>query len=187
MTRALAQLTTPSTNASIDSLALDLQDLLQKLVIAHEQLLVFAAAREKALATFSMADLALGVKRENAVVAEVAKLERERSEVVGRLLESSAASGVTPKSAPVTIHAIAPLLSREREASVLAVAAQLRERIETLHAKNAALKVAAATLAAHSQGLLREACSRLNHSGAYCARGTVNAGPPVLTAIDVTT
>lgn len=153
---------------------------LQGLVTAHGRLLEFADEREQALRMCDTERLALVIQRENAVIGEVARLDRQRCEAVEALAPAEEAPALT-------IHDVAPALPGRLRERVLAVAATLRQRIEALHEKNAALQAAAEALARHAQGLVREATSRLNHSGSYSDRGVVDPGPPVLSTVDITT
>lgn len=64
----------------------------------------------------------------------------------------------------VTARAPEPIRSR-----LAGVAKSLREVLNALHQEHIALRVAAETLSMHMEGLLRQVCRRLSHTGTYAA------------------
>jgi len=166
----------PLASALISSLA--------QLLSLHEELLALAQRREEALRSFDMQALAETIEGESALLGRVVEQDRRRAEAVEQLAR---AHGIAPPAGgQLRVCDVADVVAPPAREQLLAVAAQLRERIEQLHLRNEALAQAAGRLEKHMQGLLREAAARLNHSGAYSDRGVVDAGPPVVSALDLT-
>jgi hypothetical protein len=61
----------------------------------------------------------------------------------------------------------------------------LRRVIGEMTEVNAAARSAADTLARHMDGLMRSVARELNHSKTYSSRGRVDAGPSVVSALDI--
>ncbi|RMD66318.1 MAG: flagellar protein FlgN [Planctomycetota bacterium] len=165
-------------------LAAALISALQQLLALHEDMLQQARERERALRAFDMRALAEVIERESALLACVVEQDRRRAEAVEQLAQAHGVAA--PPGASLTVRDVAPLVAPPARTQLLTVAAALRERIEQLHELNQALAQAAERLEKHMQGLLREAAAKLNHSGAYSDRGVVDAGPPVVSALDLT-
>src|SRR5262249_51899410 len=104
-----------------------------------------------------------------------------------------AAAGSHPATA--TLSDLAGRLPGAARGRVLSLGERLRALLSTLHREHEVLRTAAAALASHMDGLMRQIGRRLSHAGTYerprQARGEA-AGPwpgavaPVVTALDMT-
>ncbi len=168
----------------LDTLTNDLERLLLGLAAEQEALFSLGEARDAAITAANMRALAEAVAGEHVVVTRIAGMDRERSRIVERLLRWV---GAPSRGEPTpTARWIAARLPSEGRDRILAAADRLRAAIERTAKQNASARVAAETLAAHMQGLLRAAAKRASHAGTYGHRGVVEHGPAVVSAMDVT-
>jgi len=160
-----------------------LRRLLVDLEGAYARLERLGGERDEAVGGADVKALAERLAEEGRVVDEIVSMDRRRAGVVGyfaRLLEPRDPSELTARS-------IADALEDESLAQAIRDAAEaLRERIEAVKKSNESARLSAETLAAHMQGLLRSAAERLSHSGTYGRAGAVEAGPTVMSAVDLT-
>jgi hypothetical protein len=69
---------------------------------------------------------------------------------------------------------------------LLGLARTLRETIMAVKHENRIARATAEALAQHMAGLMRTVAAHLNHAKTYGRAGTVDAGPSVVSALDVT-
>jgi hypothetical protein len=148
---------------------------------AYEALLATARERLEAIRASDASRLADCIGRESLVVQRIAELDGERDRLVrelGRAMELA-------DSGPVRMSLIASRLEGDEGERMRAGVARLRERIEELRVVNEVSRSAAELLAAHMTGLLRAVSRHLNHAKTYSRQGAVDAGPRVVSALDV--
>ena len=166
---------------AIKQAALRLETTLNDLQVEYDLLERLGAERLEALRAADMAAVARSIGAESEVAGRIAELNTLRAEAAGLLGELL---GVDDEQASAS--ALARRAAGKVGDAVLDAAGQLRAVIERVQRQNARGQLAAQTLAAHMQGVLRAAQGKLNHSGAYGSRGVVAPGPAVVSMLDLT-
>lgn len=170
-----------------DPMPLEVERLLRAFLAEQDRLREIAAARRRAIAAADPRAMARCVQDENEVVQRLAALDRERNALATAAAKRFPAPAGAGRDWRPTLSWIAQRIEEPVRSSLLALAAELRERIETVRRENESVRMAADTLARHMQGILRAVEQRLNHSGAYGRRGLVPAGPAIVSCMDLTT
>lgn len=148
-----------------------------------QRLSSLASDRREAMRRADTDRLARCIADENDAVQRVAELEKRRLAAVGPLAERLGSPERTQTSASWIADRVGGRIGqrlRER-------AAELRQGIETLQRLNDAAQHAAVRLAAHMEGLWRQASQSLNESRTYSRRGAVLPGATVVSGLDVRT
>ena len=83
-------------------------------------------------------------------------------------------------------HLAAAFEGAARDA-LLELSGVLRSSLAALRDEQAVVREAAEQMIGHMQGLMRQIHQRLSHSGTYGRGGRVDAGPSVVSGIDLTT
>lgn len=165
-----------------DPLVGELEALMRDLLVRYERIRTLADERLDAIRRSDGGRLARVIGMENEIIQEIAEIEKRRIGVVGRFAERLG----SPSRTQTTMSWIAERLGEPVRGRLLALARTLRETIEVVRRENAVARTAAETLAQHMSGLLRTVAAHLNHAKTYGRRGTVDAGPSVVSALDVT-
>lgn len=173
---------TPSVPAC-EALASDLEAVLAELDAQVQRLQDLAAQRREAMRRADAPALAALIATENAVVQQVAELEKRRLTCVTRLAERLS----IPEKGQARASAVAQRLGGATGERIDKRSRVLRERLDALALINASLHAAAQHLSAHMEGLLRQAALVLNHAKTYARTGAVNPGPAVVSALDIRT
>lgn len=164
--------------------AATLEAVLEAMIAEHQRLLDAARRHRRAISEADAPAIAECIRDQSAIVQRIATLERERADAVrGAVID---ASGPAPTLA--ILAAALPGAARERLLS-------LRERLlcvlESLRREHEVIRAAAAALAAHMDGLMRQVGRRLSQAGTYDRPAGAGGGeaawrPPVATALDLT-
>lgn len=165
---------------AITAAASRLEATLTELERVYDELERLGAARIDAIRTGDLPAVAKTIGAESEIAKRIAELDKQRTEAageLGRLLDLNAES--------ISASALAKKAAGKVGDAVLDAAGRLRAVIERVQQQNARAQIAAQTLAAHMQGVLRAAQGKLNHSGAYGARGVVAPGPSVVSMLDM--
>ena len=165
-----------------DPLVGELESLMRDLLVRYERMRTLADRRLDAICQSDGEGLKRVIWMENEIVQEIAEIEKRRIGVVGRFAERLG----SPSRTQTTMSWIAERLGEPVRGRLLALARTLRETIEAVRRQNAVARTAAEALAQHMSGLLRTVAAHLNHAKTYGRRGTVEAGPAVMSALDVT-
>ena len=155
-----------------------LDAVLRLLVGEHEKLLELAGEYRRAIAQADGPGLARCMGAQQQVVQRITGLERQRQTVVAGLVRG-AGNGQTRLS-EVTAGAPEPMRRR-----LEGVAGGLRDLLGKLHQEHQALKLAAETLSMHMEGLLRQVCRGMSHTGTYARCGSIDSMVQVVSAVDV--
>jgi len=91
----------------------------------------------------------------------------------------------SPAETQTTMSWIAERVRGDKGGRLAAMARHLREVIGEMTEVNNAARSAADTLAKHMDGLMRSVARELNHAKTYSNRGRVDAGPAVVSALDI--
>ncbi len=169
--------------SEVDAMAEQLGVVLTDLAHEYEMLEKLAAEREEALAEARVGDLGATLTAESAVVQRVAEIEPRRAAIAGFFAERFEFAGEGEPSATWIAERVDGVRGEElREA-----ASTLRVLIERVRGAGEATRSAAETLARHMRGIVASAERQMSHTGAYGRVGRVQAGPAVVSALDVTT
>ena len=169
-------------SAGVDPLVAELEGLMRGLLVRYERMRTLASDRLEAIRRSDGERLALVIGQENQLVQEIAEIEKVRIGVVGRFAERLG----SPSRTQTTMSWIAERLTEPVRGRLLGLARTLRETIESVRRENAVARTASEALARHMSGLLRTLAAHLNHAKTYGRRGTMDAGPAVVSALDVT-
>ena len=113
---------------------------------------------------------------------EIAEIEKRRIGVVGRFAERLG----SPARSQTTMRWLAERVEEPARGRLLGLAGSLRATIETVRGENRVARVAAEALSQHMTGLMKTVAAHLNHAKTYGRAGTVDAGPAVVSSLDVT-
>lgn len=153
-----------------------LEDLLEDLVRAHEELAAATAAQREALRRADAA--AIGTARDAmaGACAAIAGLDVER-----RALARAAGAGEE-----ATLSHLAGLLEEPRRGAALERVARLRELAVSARADQRRLHAATESMLRHVRGVVQHMQRSLNHAGVYGRAGRVEPGARVVSGIDLT-
>ncbi len=154
-----------------------LDAVLRQLVIEHEKLLTQAGEYRRAIAQADAAALGASMEVQQTLTQRIVVLERQRQEIVAGLTRADP-KGV--RFADVAARAPEPMRSR-----LAGVVNALREVLNALHREHIALRQAAETLSMHMEGLLRQVCRGLSHTGTYARRGAMDTSVQVVSSMDI--
>lgn len=164
-----------------ESLTLEVERIFCELGAQVARLEDLAGRRRMALAHADTRGLADCIAAENIAVQRVADLEKLRVSVARTL---AARLGWSEQS-ELRVSWLGRRVGGALGERLTARAVELRERLEALARSNQSAELAARTLAAHMEGLWRQAASVLNHSKTYARTGAVLPGASVVSALDV--
>lgn len=164
-----------------DPLIDELEQLLRQLVVHYEQLHSLAKLHLEAIRKADVDRLAACIGQENTIIQAVAEVEKRRLHVVGDIADVLG----SPEDSRTTMSWIAERVRGDRGGRLSAMARHLRGVIGEMTAVNDAARSAAETLSRHMDGLMRSVARELNHAKTYSNRGRVDAGPAVVSALDV--
>ncbi|MFU8828182.1 MAG: flagellar protein FlgN [Phycisphaerales bacterium] len=164
-----------------DPLVDEIEQLLRQLVVNYEQLLSLAELHLEAIRKADVDQLATCIGQENRIIQRVAEIEKRRLHVVGDLADVLG----SPDETQTTMSWIAERIRGERGGRLAAMARHLREVIGRMTVINESARSAAETLAKHMDGLMRSVARELNHAKTYSSRGRVDAGPAVVSGLDI--
>jgi hypothetical protein len=166
---------------STASAAAPLETVLESMIAEHQRLLEAARRQRRAISEADAAAIAECIREQNRIVQRIASLERERAEAV----RSAAMVGNDPAPTLAAFAAGLPWAARER---LLSLRERLLGVLEALRLEHEVVRAAAAALAAHMDGLMRQIGRRLSQAGTYdrpAGTGEAAWRPPVATALDL--
>lgn len=158
----------------------DLESLLREFIAKHERLLQLTIDHHQAIrqADTAKCDKIAGESR--AVLSEIAELESGRQALVRR-----AEAELKPAGSLAKLTDIARCLPDPIRSALLELSERLRGLMKRVQEEQNLLRVVSRVLLAHMEGLMRQVASTLSHSGTYAKTGTVTAGAPIVTSLDI--
>lgn len=159
----------------------ELERVLAELIAVYEAMSASSAERLRAIRRCDGSGLAAIVRRENELVQRVAEIEKRRVSVVGALADRM---GLKERSG-AKVGEIAARLEHPWSERVASLAERLRELLAKVRRENEVSGRAASSLAEHMSGLVRTLAREMNHAKTYGRRGFVEAGPAVVSSVDV--
>lgn len=167
--------------ASDDPLIDELEQILRQLVVHYEQLHSLANLHLDAIRKADVDQLSVCIAQENRIIQAVAESEKRRLHVVGDIADILG----SPQESQTTMSWIAERIRGDRGSRLAAMARHLRSVIAEMTEVNTAARHAAETLSKHMDGLMRSVARELNHAKTYSNRGRMDAGPAVVSALDL--
>ena len=164
-----------------DELAEEMVGLLRRLIERYEQLRSLADLRMEAIRSADGARLGACIGQENELVQQVAELEKRRLELVGELSSRVGA----PPDGRATVAWVASRVGRDAGRRLSAAAAALRELLSGVRKRNESARAAAEALSNHMTGLIKTLTEHLNHAKTYGRAGTMDAGPRIVSSVDL--
>ena len=147
--------------------------LLEDLVREHQVLLVLAQQQRDAMRQARGAEVEKLALLQQAALTRVATLESRRNEIVMRLSRGMPAPTNGQAMTLRQLCQAAPVAVREK---LLALANAALDVMQRVRAEHQALGRAAAALAAHMEGLTRQAAQAMSGTGIYGVSGRVRPG-----------
>lgn len=169
----------PRSHADDRGLFEALPDLLDRLIGAHELWLDALGAHQRGIGAADVAAIESAVAREREQAEAVRTLDLERRKLLG--LPERAIPGANE----ITITALARSRPEPERGELLERADRLRKLIERVRRDQAVVREASGSVLSHMRGLMQQLSGRLSHSGTYGAGGRVNAGPVVVSGLDI--
>jgi len=126
------------------------------------------------------------VAKENEAVQAIAELDRRRAHIVSLYKKSNGLDANNSGDEPLSITMIARRIGGDSGGALARRAAELKQLIQIVRARSAALHSAAELLGDHTAGIMRQVVQMLNHAQVYSRGGSVTSGPAVTTALDIT-
>ncbi|MEQ8850417.1 MAG: flagellar export chaperone FlgN [Phycisphaerales bacterium] len=176
-------------NAAIDQAELARQQLfaglegvLTELVREHERLEALTREHRVAIQKLDQARLKSAITGTAESIQRIARLEERRCQL---LKIQPVKPGEKVEGQP-SVAEVAELMDEERRGRVLDLAARLRELLEAIRRRHAAIKRASETLSAHMQGLIHQVAAELTGTGTYSRAGRIETGArPAVSGVDV--
>lgn len=167
MTRA-----TPFPQAA--SITTDLEPLLADLIRAHRDWLTAIAEHRAAISAADPARIEAALTQQRRSIERIAGLEDERRTLVTKT-----------KNTGATLRELALLLDPSARARVLSGADELKRLVGEVRREQSVVRAASASLLAHARGVVTQVAAALNHAGVYGRAGRVEAGPMVVSSLDI--
>jgi len=128
--------------------------------------------------------IAQALEQQQTLARNAATCDQRRRELVARSVRAFPTLANSPQD-KVTLSDLARCAPDSLRGQLMSAAAALRTLVSTVAAESASLRSATITLMAHMEGLVRQVGRSLSHAGTYSRRGVVEAGSPVLSAVDL--
>lgn len=169
-----------------DTLATQLESLLSAFTAQYQAMLASTQAHRDAIRRADNRAMQAAVAAQQTSVAALGILEQRRRELV------ALACGRFPtlaqkRSVAVTLTDLCQCVSDADRPRLLTLAAALKQLIQSVGDETKTIKAATASLLAHMEGLMRQVGRQLSHAGTYSAKGFVEPGGVVVSALDLST
>lgn len=159
-----------------------LEEILRRQLADHQRMLDCLDRNREAIRLADMEAIKSVCEEQNAIVQQLAELEKSRLVVVGRLTQR-----LQPRAAePLSMSQIAEAVGEPAGRRLAALAGQLRSAVDEVRAASAVLKAAGQALARHMSGLMQTVQSALTRARVYSPRGQLAVGAQSRYAIDLT-
>lgn len=159
-----------------------LEGVLTQLVSEHEHLEALTSEHREAIKKLDQARLKAAVTGTAESIQRIARLEERRCQ----LLKIQPVKPGDKVQAQPSIAEVAELMDEERRSRVLDLAARLRDLLEAIRRRHAAIKRASETLSSHMQGLIHQIAADLTGTGTYSRAGRMETGArPAISGVDV--
>ncbi len=169
-------------NLARQQLFAGLEGVLTELVREHEQLEALTREHRTAIQKLDQGRLKSAITGTAESIQRIARLEERRCQL---LKIQPAKPGQKVEGQP-SVAEVAELMDEDRRGRVLDLAARLRELLEAIRRRHAAIKNASETLSSHMQGLIHQVAAELTGTGTYSRAGRIETGArPAVSGVDV--
>ncbi len=159
----------------------ELELILRGLLEEHRRLLDAVDGKRDALRVADLARIAELCEEERRIIGRVQQLEALRRALLDRI----AGTVGRTRGAEVTVRDITGRLAEATRGRIEALAAQLRDLVETVKQSSAVVREAAETLNRHLAGIVNTIHHALGRHTVYTASGNVDPGTAVALQVDV--
>jgi hypothetical protein len=156
--------------------AAELPGLVRDLLRVHTQWLEAIKDHRAAIGSADAHAIAEAIDRQAALHEEAISLEKSRRSMLG--LKPGEAGGAT-------LTALAGVLAEPARGEVIEQAAALKRVMTELRRERSVVKRASESLLAHMTGVMTKVSGALNHAGVYARGGSIEAGPMVVSSLDI--
>jgi hypothetical protein len=174
--------------ASIDVVACvqALERLLRAQLDGYTRLLVVIDRQREAIRTADPRGLDLAAREQETLVRTLSGIDGQRTQLLAALRRRVEARGAT--QAPTLTRMLDhPDVNDDQRQRVLALAADLRQRVQASQRSGGIVRDAANALARHMAGIQQTVHSALNRARLYERRGRLNLGSAVPATLDMKT
>lgn len=168
-------------NEVAESLAAGLEARIGELRAVYARLHELADEHHEAIRRADTRGIALSIGAQNEMVQRISTVEKIRSGIAEALAKHLGWDG----KGEITIDWIVQRLGGGLAERLAEEAARLRASMQALMQKNAVIRAAAEALAQHMEGLRRVMLKQLNHAKTYGCAGRMDAGPVVVSSLDL--
>ncbi|MCB9844892.1 MAG: flagellar export chaperone FlgN [Phycisphaeraceae bacterium] len=173
----------PATSSRPDHAAM-LSAHLDALISAHSQWLELTREHRAAIAQADPRRLELCTARQRELTTRIAEIETQRQSTVRAIVQASPEGRARSSGAPPRIQELLPLLPLTIREEIAEKANRLTDAMVRIRAEQQSLRLAASSLAAHVEGLVRHVTRRLSGHVTYAPRGPAPSAPAA--ALDIT-
>ncbi|MFZ4574380.1 MAG: flagellar export chaperone FlgN [Phycisphaerales bacterium] len=164
------------------ALAAELDGLLRGLVELYGGLETCLKDHEHAIRVADAKGIQRAVETQRPLWGRAAELERQRKEIAARAV-SGRPELMKAYGTDIRLSTLAGLTSEAPR--LVAMAERVRQMIDAVHQRVQVVRRATESLLNHMEGIARQVCGTLNHAKTYGRRGRVEAGPSVVSALDL--
>ncbi|MEM7623654.1 MAG: hypothetical protein AAF235_10690 [Planctomycetota bacterium] len=154
-----------------EPLATWLPTLIEELIDAHTAWLDAITEQRTAISRAEPAAVEIALRRQDRAQLRVATLDAKRRDRIG--------------DNGITLTAIAKTLDEPIQRRALGRAEELKSLAKTIQREQSVVRTASASLLAHMRGVMSQVASALNHAGTYARGGQMDAGPVVVSSLDI--
>ncbi len=169
-----------------ESLTQELRSLLEAFLVAYGALGTQATAHREAIRSADMAAVQRATHAQARHVQTLGTLEQRRRELVASSC-TRFATLASKRSTAITLTDLCQCVPEKDRAAMSTLAADLKQLVKSVDEQTRTVKAATASLLAHMEGLMRQVGRQLSHAGTYTARGFVEPGGVVVSALDLST
>ncbi len=149
----------------------------------NEQLLGILRAHRDAIRRADGRAVEACTRAQGSILGRLADLEDRRRVLVAELC----ADPMGARGGPPTLSCLAGRFPEPERGTLAEGAARLASLLAEVQRETATVRFATQSLVAHMSGLMRQVARSLSHAGTYSARGSVDAGAAVVSALDLVT
>ena len=176
----------PAAALTQDTLATQLEGLLAAFTTQYQAMLASTQAHREAIRRADNRAMQAAIATQQSSITTLGTLEQRRREVVA-LACNRFPSLTTKRSVSITLTDLCQCVKDADRPRLTKLAAALKQLIQSVSDETKTIKAATASLLAHMEGLMRQVGRQLSHAGTYSAKGFVEPGGVVVSALDLST
>ena len=166
------------------TVAQEIETLLCNLQQLYQNLSARLAEHELAIRKANPKAIEAAVQSQRPLWEEAARLDQRRREITAKMATLHPKL-VKAKGTQVTLTDLATLLPESGR--LTALTGVVRGLIESVYERVRVIRRASESLLAHMEGMMRQVSGTMNHARTYGRGGRVEAGPSVISALDLRT